>query len=189
MYEKSLEGLRVAILATNGVQETELAEPRKALENAGARTTLIAPTAGTIEASLHGKKGKDFHVDATLDGVNPADFDAVLLPGGALNAGALRTESKAQEFVRAIDKAGKPIAAICHGPWLLISAGLTKGRTMTSYHTIQDDVRNSGANWVDKEVVRDRNLVSSRQPSDIPAFNREMIALFGERKARAQSVA
>lgn len=189
MNEKALEGLRVAILATNGVQETELAEPRKALENAGAHTTLIAPTAGIIRASIHGKEGKQFHADATFDSVNPADFDAVLLPGGALNADALRAESKAKEFVREIDKAGKPIAVICHGPWLLISAGLTKGRTMTSYHTIQDDVRNSGANWVDKEVVRDRNWVSSRQPADIPAFNREMIALFGERKARAQNVA
>ena len=189
MSEKSLEGLRVAILATNGVQETELAKPRKALEDAGARTALIAPQAGTIQASIHGKLGKEFPVDATLDSVNPADFDALLLPGGALSADALRSESKAREFVREIDKASKPIAAICHGPWLLISAGLTKGRTMTSYHTIQDDVRNSGANWVDKEVVRDRNWVSSRQPSDIPAFNHEMVALFGESKARTQKVA
>jgi len=186
MTEKVLEGMRVAILATDGVQETELAEPRKALQDAGARTTLIAPKVGTIQASKHGEKAKEFRVDATLASVNPADFDAVLLPGGALNADALRAESKAKEFVREIDKAGKPIAVICHGPWLLISAGLTKGRTMTSYHTIQDDVRNSGANWVDQEVVRDRNWVSSRQPADIPAFNREMIDLFGEREARAQ---
>ncbi len=186
MTEKALEGMRVAILATNGVQETELAEPRKALEEEGARTTLIAPKAGTIQASKHGEKTIEFPVEVTFDSVNPADFDAVLLPGGTLNADALRAESKAKEFVREIDKAGKPIAVICHGPWLLISAGLTKGRTMTSYHTIRDDVRNSGANWVDQEVVRDRNWVSSRQPADIPAFNREMIALFSERKARAQ---
>lgn len=166
--------------------QTELAEPRKALEDAGARTTLIAPTAGTIQASKHGEMTKQFHVDVTLDSVNPADFDAVLLPGGVSNADALRGESKAKEFVRAIDNAGKPIAVICHGPWLLVSAGLTKGRTLTSYHTIQDDVRNSGANWIDQEVVRDRNWVSSRQPADISAFNREMIALFSERKARAQ---
>lgn len=146
MREKALEGLRVGILATNGVQETELAEPRKALEDAGARTTLIAPKAGTIQASKHGERTKEFHVDVTFDSANPTGFDAVLLPGGVLNADALRGESKAKEFVRAIDKAAKPIAAICHGPWLLISAGLTKGRTMTSYHTIQDDVRNSGAN-------------------------------------------
>ena len=188
MKEKVLEGFRVAILATNGVQETELAEPRKALEDAGARTTLIAPKAGTIQASKHGKKTREFHVDETFDSANPAHFDGVLLPGGVLNAAALRAEPKAKEFVREIDKAGKPIAVICHGPWLLISAGLVKDRTMTSYHAIQDDVRNSGANWVDQEVVRDRNWVSSRQPADIPAFNREMISLFSEHKARAQKM-
>jgi protease I len=189
MNTKSLEGLRVAILATNGVQETELVEPRKALEDSGARTTLIAPKPGTIQATIHGKKGKEFSVDATFDSVNAADFDAVLLPGGVLSADALRAEPKAREFVREIDKTSKPIAAICHGPWLLISAGLTKGRTLTSYHTIQDDVRNSGANWVDKRVVCDRNWVSSRQPEDIPAFNQEMVALFAERKKRTQKVA
>jgi protease I len=189
MNEKTLEGLRVAILATNGVQETELIEPRQALESAGAQTTLIAPQSGTIESSIGGKKGKQFLVDATFDSFNPAEFDAVLLPGGAVSADALRRESQAKEFIREMDNAGKPIAAICHGPWLLISAGLTKGRTMTSYHTIQDDVRNSGAIWVDAEVVRDRNWVTSRQPADIPAFNREMIALFSEREAREQKVA
>ncbi len=189
MSERVLEGLRVAILATNGVQESELAEPREALESAGARTTLIAPQAGTIESSIGGKKGKQFLVDATFDSFNPAEFDAVLLPGGAASADALRRDSQAKEFVREMDGAGQPIAAICHGPWLLISAKLTKGRTMTSYHTIQGDVRNSGASWVDKEVVRDRNWVTSRQPADIPAFNREMIALFSERKAQAQKVA
>ncbi|HYK88193.1 MAG TPA: type 1 glutamine amidotransferase domain-containing protein [Acidobacteriota bacterium] len=186
MKEKVLEGLRVAILATNGVQETELVEPRRTLEDAGARTTLIAPQSGTIQASKHGEKTKEFPVDATLDSVNPADFDAVLLPGGLLNAGALRADPKAQDFVREIDKVGKPIAAICHGPLLLISAGLAKGRTLTSYHTIQDEFRNSGANWVDKEVVRDRNWVSSRQPADIPAFNREIISLLSECLAQAQ---
>jgi protease I len=111
----------------------------------------------------------------------------VLLPGGALNADALRVEKEAQEFVREIDRAKKPIAVICHGPWLLVSAGLVKGRTLTSYHTIQDDIRNAGGNWKDQEVVRDANWVSSRQPSDIPAFNREMLALFAETKARAKT--
>jgi protease I len=189
MNQKTLEGLRVAILATNGVQETELVEPRKALESAGARTTLIAPQAGTIQSSIGGKNGKQFLVDATFDSFNPADFDAVLLPGGAVSAGTLRTEFEANDFIREIDRTGKPIAAICHGPWLLISAGLTKGRTMTSYQTIQDDVRNSGANWVDTDVVRDRNWVTSRQPADIPAFNREMIALFAGCKAQAETAA
>ena len=115
------------------------------------------------------------------------DYDAVLLPGGALNADALRVEKAAQEFVREIDRAKKPIAVICHGPWLLVSAGLVKGRTLTSYHTIQDDIRNAGGKWEDEEVVRDGNWVSSRQPSDIPAFNREMLALFAQAKSKAKT--
>jgi protease I len=134
----------------------------------------------------HDEKADQFDVDLTLDAANPDDFDAVLLPGGALNADALRVEPRAQDFVRRIDRAGKPIAVICHGPWLLVSAGLTKGRIMTSYHTIQDDLRNAGATWVDREVVRDRNWVSSRRPSDIPVFTREMLALLAESKARSQ---
>jgi deglycase len=185
MPEKTLEGVRVAILATNGVQHTELAEPRKALEAAGAKTTLIAPKPGKIQAVKHGRRAGSFAVQLELDHADPKDFDAVLLPGGALNADALRAEPKAKEFVRRIDRAGLPIAVICHGGWLLVSAGLARGRTMTSYHTIQDDIRNAGGNWVDEEVVRDGNWVSSRQPSDIPAFNREMLRLFGELKARA----
>jgi deglycase len=184
MPERKLEGLRVAILATDGVQYNELVEPRKALEEAGAKTTLIAPKSGKIQAVKHGRRAGSFAVGLELDKANPSDFDAVLLPGGALNADALRVEPKAKEFVRQIDAAGKPIAVICHGGWLLVSAGLVRGRTMTSYHTIQDDIRNAGANWVDQEVARDGNWVSSRQPSDIPAFNREMLELFGERKAR-----
>ncbi len=121
--------------------------------------------------------------------MNPEEFDAVLIPGGALNADALRVEEKAKEFVRKIDQAGKPIAVICHGPWLLVSAGLVRGRKMTSYHTIQDDLRNAGANWEDSECVRDRNWVSSRQPSDIPVFNREMIELFASSGKRERKVA
>jgi protease I len=185
MPEKALEGVRVAILATDGVQYDELSEPRKALEEAGAKTAVIAPKPGKIQGVRHGRRAGSFAVGLELAKANPNDFDAVLLPGGALNADALRVEPKAQEFVRQIDAAGKPIAVICHGGWLLVSAGLVRGRTMTSYHTIQDDVRNAGANWVDQEVVRDRNWVSSRQPSDLPAFNREMLQLFGERKTRA----
>jgi protease I len=133
----------------------------------------------------HDVKADSFDVDEVLEKANPADFDAVVLPGGALNADALRADPRAQEFIRRIDEAGKPIAVICHGSWLLVSAGLTKGRTLTSYDTIQDDIRNSGAQWLDQEVVRDRNWVSSRQPSDLPAFNREMIALFAAKKPSA----
>jgi protease I len=182
MEDKPLANVRVAILATNDFEESEMTEPRHALKEAGARTTLIAPKSGKLQAMKHDVKTDSFDVDLALDKANAHDFDAVLLPGGALNADALRMDPKAQEFVRSIDKARKPIAVICHGPWLLVSAGLTKGRTLTSYHTIQDDIRNAGGQWVDREVVRDRNWVSSRQPSDLPAFNREMIALFGETK-------
>jgi protease I len=180
-----IEGLKVAILATDGVEEAELIEPRKALDEAGAKTTLISVKPGKIQAMKHDDKSQKYDVDATFDNANPEEFDAVLLPGGALNADALRVVTAAQQFVRAIDGAAKPIAFICHAPWLLISAEVVKGRTLTSYHTIQDDVRNAGGTWVDEEVVREDNWVSSRQPTDIPAFNREMIKLFSENKAES----
>jgi protease I len=128
-------------------------------------------------------------VDQTLDNVKPDDFDAVLLPGGAMNADALRMEKKAQEFVQKIDKAGKPIAVICHGPWLLVSAGLLKGRQMTSYFTIQDDLKNAGAKWTDQAVVHDKNWVSSRKPDDIPQFNKAMIDLFAQSGQKSRKVA
>jgi protease I len=185
MKDNPIANVRVAILATNGFEQSEMTGPRQALMEAGAQTTLIAPKSGKLQAMKHDVKADYFDVDLTLDKANPNDFDAVMLPGGALNADALRADQRAQEFIRQIDKAEKPIAVICHGSWLLVSAGLTKGRTLTSYHTIQDDIRNSGGQWVDQEVVRDRNWISSRQPSDLPAFNREMIALFGAKKAGA----
>jgi protease I len=184
-----IKELRVAILAADGVEEAELVEPRKALDESGATTTLISMKPGKIQAMKHDEKSKKYKVDATFDDVNPKEFDAVLLPGGALNADALRVVSEAQEFVRSIDEAGKPMAFICHAPWLLISADLVEGRTLTSYHTIQDDVRNAGGSWVDEEVVRDDNWVSSRQPTDIPAFNREMIKLFSESRAESSKSA
>jgi protease I len=186
---KNLEGLRVAIIATDLFEEAELVKPKQALDEAGAHTTVIAPRGGEIQAVQHDTKTRKVKVDKTLDEVRPGEFDAVLLPGGALNADALRVEKKAQEFVRQIDKAGKPIAVICHGPWLLVSAGLTRGRKITSYHTIQDDLKNAGASWQDSEVVRDRNWVSSRQPTDIPAFNREMIELFSAARSGSAKVA
>jgi protease I len=187
MPEAQLPPIRVAILATDGFEEAELTQPRAALEKAGAKTILISPKDGQIQGMKHDDKSKKVDVDLPLAGANPGEYDAVLLPGGALNADALRVEKAAQEFVREIDRAKKPIAVICHGPWLLVSAGLVKGRTLTSYHTIQDDIRNAGGNWKDQEVVRDDNWVSSRQPSDIPAFNREMLALFAEAKAKAKT--
>ena len=183
---KDLDGIRVAILATDGVEDSELREPRKALEDAGAQTTVFAPKEGKIQSFKHHDKADEFKVDSTLAQADPNQFDALLLPGGALNADTLRVQARAQEFVREMDRQGKPIAFICHAPWLLISAECVRGRNLTSYHTIQDDVRNAGGNWQDEEVVRDRNWISSRQPSDIPAFNREMIHLFSEKKEGMQ---
>jgi protease I len=186
-----LEGLRVAIIVSDDFEQKEFTEPKKALEQAGADVIVISPKAGKIQGFNHDEKADKFDVDMQLDEAEPSEFDAIMLPGGALNADFLRMDKHAQEFVRTFDREGRPIAAICHAPWLLVSAGVLKGRTLTSYHTIQDDIRNAGANWQDKEVVRDRNLVSSRQPSDIPAFNREMIKLFSEAKGkhRGQRVA
>ena len=180
MQRGDLQGLRVAILVADDFEQVEMTEPRKALEEAGAMMTLISPVKGEVHGVNHHTKADTFKVDMPLDQARPEDFDAVLLPGGALNADFLRVVPKAQEFIRSFDRAGKPMAVICHAPWLLVSSNLAKGRTLTSYHTIQDDIRNAGANWVDREVVRDGNLVTSRQPSDIPAFNREMIELFSQ---------
>lgn len=178
MQKTVLAGKRVAILVTDDFEQAELVEPKKALDQAGATTHIIAPNPGQVQGMNHDEKADTFPVDLRLDEANPLDFDALLLPGGALNADALRAEPKARAFVRAIENQGKPIAVICHGPWLLISAGLVRGRTLTSYHTIQDDLRNAGANWVDQEMVRDGNWVSSRSPKDLPSFNRGMIELF-----------
>jgi protease I len=182
-----LRGLRVAILATDGFEEAELVEPRKALDAAGAKTVLIAPKSGKLQGMNHDKKSNTVEVDLTLDEADPSEFDAVLLPGGAMNADALRMNEAAQAFVKHIDARHKPIAVICHAPWLLISAGLTLERTMTSYFTIQDDVRNSGATWVDQEVVQDKNWISSRKPDDIPAFNKKILSVFGQAKSSAQT--
>jgi deglycase len=189
MAEKNLQGLRVAILATDLFEEAELIEPRKALDAAGAKTEVISPKAGEIQAVQHDKKTQKVKVDRTLDSVHADEFDAILLPGGAMNADALRMERKAQELVRHASEANKPIAVICHGPWLLVSAGLLQGRKMTSYFTIQDDIKNAGATWTDEQVVRDKNWVSSRKPDDIPAFNREMLSLFSESRSQKNKAA
>ena len=187
MAEQLLQGIRVAMLATNGFEEAELVEPKKALEEVGARVQVVAPKNGSIYGMKHHDKAGELMVDMALSSAKSEDFDAVMLPGGALNADALRFEKEAQRFVQETDRADKPIAFICHAPWLLVSAGLTRGRTLTSYHTIQDDIKNSGGNWVDREVARDRNWVSSRKPDDIPAFNKEMISLFGAKRTRARA--
>jgi len=182
-----LKGKRVAIIVTDGFEQIEMTSPRKALEDAGATTTLIAPKDGEVQGFKHHDKADSFKVEMTLDGCDPSQFDAVMLPGGVINADALRIDKRAQQFVQAIDRAGKPIAVICHGGWLLISAGLVRGHTITTWPTLQDDMRNAGAQWVDRECVRDRNWVSSRKPDDLPAFNREMVKLFGEARSAARA--
>jgi protease I len=189
MAEKQLSGLRVAAILTDGVEQVELLEPKKALENAGAIVTVISQKAGQLQGFNHIDKGDKIPVDLELSKANPADFDAVLLPGGVINADALRMEKKAQDFVRTVDEAVKPIAVICHGPWLLVSADLMDGRTITCWPSLQDDIRNAGGQWEDKEVLRDDNWVSSRKPDDIPAFNREMISLFSEGVGQRRKVA
>ena len=186
---QELSGMKVAIIATQDFEETELTEPKKALEAAGAKTVVISQKPGNIQAVRHDEKSIQVDVDMTFDQVQASEFDAVQIPGGALNADTLRVVPEAQEFMREMDRSGKPIAVICHGPWLLVSAGLVRGRKMTSYHTIQDDIRNTGAQWQDSECVRDKNWVSSRKPSDLPAFNREMIRLFSEQRGREKRVA
>lgn len=186
MVEKKLDGMRIAILAVDYFEQSELAEPKNALEGAGAETAIISAKPGHITAFQKDKKGDTFKVDLTLDQARPEEFDAVLLPGGALNADKLRMEPKARDFVRRMDEMRKPVAVICHGGWLLVSAGLVQGRKMTSYYTIQDDIRNAGGEWEDSELVRDGNWVSSRRAKDLPAFNKGMIELFAEHFAPAE---
>jgi protease I len=176
-----LNGMRVAVIATDGFEEAELVEPVRALRRAGAQVDVVAPRGKQIQAFRHHDKSIKVDVDRTLDDADPEEYDAVMLPGGALNADALRVEPRLQEFLREMDDTGKPMAVICHAPWELISADLVDGRKLTSYHSIQDDLRNAGARWVDQEVVVDGNLVTSRKPTDLPAFNRAMIELMSTR--------
>lgn len=174
-----LTDFRVAVLATDGFEEPELTEPVKALREAGAQVTIVSPEPGQIQGVRHDlDKTIKVKVDRTTEDIRSDQFDAVLLPGGAVNADRMRTVPEVKGFLRAMQEAGKPFAAICHAPWELVSAGLVRDRTLTSYHSIQDDIRNAGGRWVDREVVEDGNWVTSRQPGDIPAFNRAMLALF-----------
>ncbi|HLJ95177.1 MAG TPA: type 1 glutamine amidotransferase domain-containing protein [Gemmataceae bacterium] len=173
-----LSQFRVAVLATDGFEEFELTEPVQALKNAGAEVTIVSPKSGEIQGFRHDTKTIKVKVDRTLGRIRADEFDGVQLPGGALNADALRMVPEVQQLLRDFQQAGKPMAIICHAPWELVSAGLVRGRTLTSYHTIQDDIRNAGGNWVDREVVENGNWVTSRQPSDLPAFNRAMLRLF-----------
>jgi protease I len=172
---KKLTDKRVAILAADGFEQAELEEPLNALKEEGADVSIVSLKEGKIQGMRHADKGDSFDVDLSLEDANPEDFDALMLPGGLMNPDTLRTEKDAIKFIRAFADAGKPIAAICHAPWLLIEADLVAGRTLTSWPAIQSDVRNAGGNWVDKEVVVDNGLVTSRKPGDIPAFNKKMI--------------
>lgn len=184
MAAASLSGLRIAILATDGFEQSELIEPRKALDAAGADTSVVSPKQGTVRGWNHKDWGQEVNVDQALDQADPQDYDALVLPGGVMNPDHLRMQPKAVAFVKSFIEASKPIAAICHGPWTLIEAGACKGRRMTSWPSLQTDLRNSGAEWVDQEVVVDKNLVTSRKPEDLPAFNREIIKLFGAAVSR-----
>jgi len=178
--EKQLLGKRVAILATDGVERVELLEPRKALDEAGARTVVVSPKTGKIKGWEHGQWGDDILVDQSLENVRADDFDALLLPGGVMNPDRLRQSENAVQFVRSFFDAGKPVAAICHAPWMLVEAVVVAGRTLTSWPSLRTDIRNAGGEWVDREVVTDEGLVTSRKPDDIPAFNRKMIEEFAE---------
>ena len=170
---------RVAILVADGFEQVELTEPRKALDEAGARTQIVSTAKDRVQGWKHFEKADHFKVDVPIQAANPDDFDALLLPGGVANPDQLRTNPQAVSFVRAFAESGKPIAAICHGPWTLIDAGAVRGRRVTSWPSLKTDLTNAGAQWTDEEVVVDQGLVSSRKPQDIPAFNREMLNLFG----------
>jgi protease I len=182
-----MTGKRVAILVTDGFEQIELTSPREALEKAGAKCLIVSPKDGEVQGFRHHDKADKMKVDLALSKADSNDFDAVLLPGGVINGDALRIEKKAQQFVQEMDRAGKPVMVICHGGWILVSAGLVKGRTMTSWPTLQDDIRNAGGNWRDEKVVRDRNWVSSRKPDDLPAFNEESVKLMESAPMRAES--
>ncbi|GAB3948954.1 type 1 glutamine amidotransferase domain-containing protein [Spirosoma harenae] len=180
--QQRLQGKKVAILLTDGFEQVEMTEPRKALQDAGATTHLIAPKGGDVKGWEHTDWGDTFPVDLPIAAADPAQYDALLLPGGVMNPDKLRMEPKAVQFVRHFFENQKPVAAICHAPIMLIEAGVVNGRKLTSYPSIQTDLKNAGANWVDEEVVTDQGLVTSRKPDDIPAFNRKMIEEIREGK-------
>jgi protease I len=184
--EKKLDGLKVAILVTGGFEQVELVEPKKALEDAGAKITIIAPIMGEVQGMHHDRLADSFKVDVVLEQAQADDYDALLLPGGVINSDRLRIIPKAVGFVKRFIDGGKPLAAICHAPWILIETGAARGRRLTSWPTLKTDLVNAGAKWTDEEVVVDQGLVTSRKPDDIPAFNAKMIEEFAEgRHAKA----
>jgi protease I len=180
MSQQQLDGRKVAILVADGFEQVEMTEPRQALEDAGAGTDLVSPKKEKVKGWQHTDWGDTFDVDVNLRDADPEDYDALVLPGGVMNPDHLRRNPDVQKFVRSFFDAGKPVAAICHGPWTLLDSGVVRGRKMTSYESIQCDLKNAGAQWVDQEVVVDNGLVTSRKPDDIPAFNAKMIEEFAE---------
>ena len=182
-----LKGKRVAIVATDMVEQVELLEPRKALDEAGARTDVISIEPGKIQGFNHYDKGDEIPVDRTIEEASADEYDALLLPGGVGNPDVLRTDENAVHFVRTFFEQGKPVGAICHGPWTLVEAGVVRDRTLTSYPSIQTDIRNAGGQWVDEEVHVDQGLVTSRKPDDIPAFSGKLIEEFAEGRHEEQA--
>jgi len=180
--DKKLAGKKVAILVADGFEQVEMTKPRNALDEAGAETKIVSPKSGQIQGMHHADKGDKFDVDLTLEEARPEEFDALMIPGGLMNPDQLRSTPEALDFTRHFFNEGKPVAAICHGPWVLIDAGVVRGRTLTSWPAIKTDVRNAGGKWVNEEVVVDNGLVTSRKPDDIPAFNEKMIEEFCEGK-------
>jgi len=177
---QKLVNKKVAILVADGFEQVELTEPREALDAAGAETKIVSPAQGVVTGWKSTEWGDNFPVDVPMQEADAGAFDALLLPGGVMNPDKLRRDPKVQRFIRAFFDAGKPVAAICHGPWTLIDAGVARGRRLTSYESIQMDLKNAGAEWVDEEVVVDNGLVTSRKPDDIPAFNQKMVEEFAE---------
>ncbi|MEO6347809.1 MAG: type 1 glutamine amidotransferase domain-containing protein [Aquaticitalea sp.] len=184
---ENLSKKKVAILATNGFEESELRDPKKALEDAGAEVHIISEDSGEIKSWADGNWGKAYRVDKTLDQVNQSDYNALMLPGGVINPDKLRRNQTAVKFVKSFFENHKPVAAICHGPWLLAEADVVKGRKLTSYNSIKTDMINAGANWVDEEVVVDEGLVTSRSPKDLPAFNKKLVEEIYEGKHAEQT--
>lgn len=180
MSDQQLTGKRVAFLATDGVEQVELTQPRRAVEDAGAAIELVSLEPGEIQAHEHLEKGDTFAVDRVVSECGSEDYDALVLPGGVANPDFLRQDSDAVEFVRGFVEAGKPVGAICHGPWMLVEADVVRGKTLTSYPSIRTDIRNAGGEWIDREVCVDRGLVTSRRPDDIPAFCEKLIEEFAE---------
>ena len=182
-----LNGKRIAILATKGVEQVELEEPRRALDDAGATTELVSLEAGEFQGFDHLEPGKTFTADKAVADADASDYDGLVLPGGVANPDFLRADEDAVAFVRAFFEAGKPVGAICHGPWTLVEAGVVEGRTLTSFPSIKTDIVNAGGKWVDEEVHVDAGLVTSRKPDDLPAFNAKLVEEFAEGRHEEQA--